>query len=119
LDTYASDTISWLALCTLYIHSSRFAPAVFCLEEVLLIKGVEDPLILTRIAECYYGMGDWSMAVKYFGRAVEIERTGRSVWGLWSASGRAGTVEVRGVARGMLAEMYAGSGVALELGDEE
>jgi tetratricopeptide (TPR) repeat protein len=105
---------AWLHLSHTYLTTQRFKGAIHCLEQVLLIRGVQDKLLLTRIAECYYSMKEWRIACKYYSQVCILEGGGgaRAVWGLFLAAKQLGNLDMAKAAGVQLTKIYSGGDLA-------
>lgn len=74
LNTFCTDTESWLELSDLYISQMNYAKAAFCLEEVL-IQHPHNHLHHQKYADVLFTIGgkeNLEIASKYYAKAVDL-----------------------------------------------
>jgi tetratricopeptide (TPR) repeat protein len=71
VDTFAQDVDAWISLAKLYCQHGFYKQAVFCYEELMLLKP-KDHVSMLHYAELVYGLGQWETALQYYCSVVEI-----------------------------------------------
>lgn len=82
------DADGWLELAQLYEENMDFQNAVFCYEEVLLLKA-DDIRLYSKLGELYFTLGEagnWVIAKKYFSHVLLQQADNlRALYGLRNA----------------------------------
>ncbi|KAJ3270549.1 hypothetical protein HDV01_007752 [Terramyces sp. JEL0728] len=65
LDTFMQDTEAWVTLGNLYLQTNAFQQALFCYEELVLLRP-STHLYLLKLADLYCAVRKYDIAKKYY-----------------------------------------------------